>query len=73
MSETAGYYLMLFNMLHFMNSRCWRSFYELSDPLKDFTEQTLIILVDSPHVLCPFGKFKILAVYRFVNPFWNQK
>jgi hypothetical protein len=34
MSEAVGYYPMLFSMLHFMNLQCWRSFYELSDPLE---------------------------------------
>jgi hypothetical protein len=37
MSETVGYYLMLFRALHFMNSRCWRPFYELFDlPIYSF-------------------------------------
>jgi hypothetical protein len=33
MSETVGYYLMLFSVLHFMNWRYWRQFYDFSDPL----------------------------------------
>jgi hypothetical protein len=33
MSKTVGYYFVLFSMLHFINSRCWRPFYDLSDPL----------------------------------------
>jgi hypothetical protein len=32
MSEMVGCYIMLFSLLHFMNSRCWRPFYDLSDP-----------------------------------------
>jgi hypothetical protein len=31
MSGMVGYYLMLFRALPFMNLRCWRPFYELSD------------------------------------------
>jgi hypothetical protein len=60
MSETVEYYLMLFRMLPFMNSRCWRRLSQLSDPhiIQDFLGE------EYPNVLA-----SILDVSAFFESF----
>jgi hypothetical protein len=50
MSEAVGYYLMSFRVLHFMNSRCWRPFYELSDCL--YIENMQMCIKSDPYIKC---------------------